>query len=78
MAQGDPANHAVAIAPSDTVDLTSPARSIYVGTTGNLTVVMYPSREVVSFLTVPVGVLPIQVARVNATGTSAANLVALW
>ena len=74
---GNPGFNAAAITPSDTVNLGSPTRSIYVGVTGNLTVLMYGG-QVVTFNNVPVGIFPIQVLRVNATGTTATNLVALW
>lgn len=72
-----PAVHAAAITPSDVTDLTAPTRSIYVGTTGNMTVKMYGG-ETVTFTAVPVGVFPIQALRVNATGLTAGSLVALW
>lgn len=74
---GDPAVHAAAITSSDAVDMTTPTRSIYVGTTGNLTVKMYGG-EVVTFNSVPVGIFPIQIVRVNTTGLTAGGLVALW
>jgi hypothetical protein len=74
---GDPAVHALAIAASDTTDLTAPTRSIYVGTTGNMTVKMYGG-EIVTFSNVPVGIFPIQVLRVNSTGLTAGALVGLW
>ncbi len=73
-----PASHAVVVTPSDTVDLTDVARALYVGTTGNITVVM-ASGEVVLFSNVPVGILPIMVTRVNDTGTDAlTDLIALY
>jgi hypothetical protein len=76
---GNPARHAVAIgAGSDTVDLTNPTRSLFIGTAGNLTVKMYPDGEIVTFTGAPAGILPIQVLRVNQTGLTAANVVALW
>lgn len=74
---GDPAVHAAAITPSDATDLTAPTRSIYVGTTGNMTVKMYGG-EIVTFSNVPVGIFPIQCLRVNATGLTAGALVAMW
>jgi hypothetical protein len=74
---GDPAVHAAAIAASDVTDMTTPTRSIYVGTAGNMTVKMYGG-EVVTFTAVPVGIFPIQVLRVNSTGLTAGALVALW
>lgn len=74
---GDPASWAVAVAASDTVDLPSPTRSIYVGISGNLTVIMIGGHTV-TFNSVPVGILPIQVKRVLSTGLTAGALVALW
>lgn len=73
----DPGKFAEAVSPSDTVDLASPARSLYVGATGSLSVVMYGDEATVTFAAVPVGIFPIQVTRVNATGTTASNIVAL-
>jgi hypothetical protein len=67
-----------AITPSDTVALTNGAcRAVYVGTTGNIVALM-ASGNVATFLTVPVGVFPIQVTRINSTSTTASNLVALY
>jgi hypothetical protein len=73
----DPAWDAEAITPSDTINLVTPARMVYVGGAGAVAAVMR-SGAVVTFAAVPVGtVLPIQVARINATSTTATNLVAL-
>jgi hypothetical protein len=73
----DPAWDAEAIMPSDTINLVTPARMVYVGGAGAVAAVMR-SGAVVTFAAVPVGtVLPIQVARINATSTTATNLVAL-
>lgn len=72
-----PAVHAAAIVPSDSMDLPSPARSIYVGVSGNMTIKTYGG-ELVTFTAVPVGIFPIQALRVNATGLTASALVALW
>lgn len=74
---GDPAVHAAAVVPSDTVDLAAPTRSLYIGATGTLTVKMYGG-ETVTFAAVPVGIFPIQVTRVLTTGTSATTIIALW
>lgn len=65
------------VTPSDVTNLTNPARSLYVGVAGNLSVVMYGDGATVVFANVPVGIFPIQITRVNATGTTATNLVAL-
>lgn len=74
---GDPAKWAEAVTPSDSVNLSQPARSLYIGGTGAVSVVMYGDEATVVFPAAPVGVLPIQVTRVNATGTTATNIVAM-
>ena len=72
-----PASSAFAIAASDTVDLTEVTRAIYVGGAGNLSVVML-SGQVTLFTSVVAGaILPLRVRRVNATGSTATNLVGL-
>jgi hypothetical protein len=72
----DPARYGAAVTPSDSINLAAPTRSLYVGTTGNISVVMLNGTVV--FNTVAVGILPVQCTRVNATGTTASNIVALW
>lgn len=73
---GDPAKWAETVTPSDVTNLAYPARSLYIGGTGALSVEMYGGGTQV-FAAVPVGIFPIQVTRVNATGTGATNIVAL-
>lgn len=73
---GNPARLAVAVTPSDVTNLANPTRALYVGGTGNLSVEMYGGGTAV-FSSVPVGILPIQVTRVNATSTTATNILAL-
>lgn len=56
-------------------------RGLYVGTSGNLTVLM--ANDVggtfqVTFANVPSGVFPVQVTRVVSATTTALNIVALW
>ena len=73
----DPSSLYVAITPSDTTDLANVANSIYIGGSGDLTVLRMDGVSVV-FKAVPQGgMLPIRVSRVMATGTSATFLVAL-
>ena len=73
-----PYAYAAAVTPSDTVPLANPSRGIYVGGAGNLSVVMISGDGAV-FSAVSTGaVLPIAVDQVNATGTTATNIVALW
>jgi hypothetical protein len=72
-----PATDAATITPSDTVPLDVTTRAVFVGTSGNLAVIM-AGGESVTFVNVPVGVLPIRVTQVMDTGTSADNIVAMW
>jgi hypothetical protein len=75
----EPVMNAAAITPNDGTDLAQFTRFVYVGGTGDITVNMAGTGASIVFKAVPVGtVLPIRVARVLATGTTATNLVALW
>ena len=71
------ARRAAAVTPSDSTILPA-TRGLYVGTTGNLSVVMAEDEATVLFSNVPVGVFPVQVIRVMSTSTTASNIVALW
>lgn len=71
-----PAVSFFAVTPSDTVNLSSPARALYIGVSGDV-VAINPKGVAVTFTAAPVGILPIYTTRVNSTGTSATNIVAL-
>ncbi|WP_404404943.1 hypothetical protein [Pelagibacterium halotolerans] len=72
-----PAGDIFSITPDDAADLTQTIRGIYVGATGDLSVVAASGAQAV-FVGVPGGtVLPVSVSRVMATGTTASNLVGL-
>lgn len=72
-----PAPGAFAVTPHDTTEFSEPARSLYVGVTGNVTILM-KSGEVVTFVAVPAGfILPVVAYRVNATATTATNIIGL-
>lgn len=74
-----PADSAVVITPDDNTDLVNNTKSIYVGGTGNLSVVMLGDGSTVLFSGIPAGaILPIQVKRIRATGTTASLIVALY
>lgn len=74
---GDPGKFAAAVTPSDVTNLSAPTRALYVGSAGgNISVQM--NGATIIFTAVPIGVLPIQCSRVNATGTTSTNIVALW
>lgn len=67
----------VVITPSDTVNLEGPARALYVGGAGNISLKPLDGAAV-TLVGVPAGtLLPISVTRVNVTGTTATNLVGL-
>lgn len=73
-----PARDASAVTPSDAADLPFLTRALYVGETGNLSVRMAGGQSV-ALANVPAGsFLPIRAEGVNATGTTAASIVALW
>jgi hypothetical protein len=79
MAYSDPVRTALAVTPSDSVDIRTGqlTRGIYVGGTGDMSVVM--DNGTVAFVGVVAGaVYPIRVSRVNATGTTATNILALY
>jgi len=73
-----PATLAVAITPNDSADLAFATRAIYIGGGGNLRVEMQGNATPVTFAGVVGGtILPIRVARVFVTGTTATSLVSL-
>lgn len=72
-----PASHAAAVTPNDSADLSTAARALYVGTAGNISLVT-TGGDTVTLSNVAAGILPIRVARVRATGTTASNIVAIW
>lgn len=74
----NPAPDAVAVTPSDSVDITGdPPRALYIGGTGDVAVVT-SAGTVVLFAAVPTGtILPVRAKRVNSTNTTATAIVAL-
>ncbi|MEA3197393.1 MAG: hypothetical protein QOF32_1445 [Gammaproteobacteria bacterium] len=72
---------ASSVTPNDSNALVDVTRYVYVGTAGNLTVIMADdaTQTPVTFTAVPAGtVLPIAVVKIMATGTSAGALIALF
>ena len=68
----------MAVTPDDDNDLPRTRASLYVGTAGNIVVVM-ESGETVTFTNIQDGTfMPIRVNRVKATSTTATNIVALY
>jgi hypothetical protein len=74
-----PSEFFVAVTPSNTVDLPyGECRALYVGTGGPVTVVG-SNGVAVLFNNAPSGsVIPVQAKRVNVTGTTATDIVALY
>jgi hypothetical protein len=66
------------ITPSDTQDLPKLTRAIYVGGTGDVAAVLQNGDMPGAFKALPVGYHPITARRINATGTTATNLMALY
>jgi hypothetical protein len=72
-----PASHGFSVTPDDAADLAETTRALYVGTTGDIAVVL-ASGAMLSFGNVASGsVLPLRTKRVMATGTTAAGIVGL-
>lgn len=71
-----PAGYGLAVTPSDTTVLYA-TRALYVGTAGNVAVTDLNGN--VTYASVPAGsILPIQVTKVLATGTTALNIIAMY
>jgi len=71
----DPIIRAEDVTPSDTVDIATTSRAIYVGTAGDLRVTLSEG-DIVTFNGVGAGWHPVRATRVWATGTTAAAIVA--
>lgn len=71
------ANRAFTVTPHDSTNITTMCHCLYVGTAGNVAVVL-PNDDVVNFINVPSGFyLNVQCKRVNSTNTTASNIVGL-
>ncbi|MFZ0547822.1 MAG: hypothetical protein WAM60_20420 [Candidatus Promineifilaceae bacterium] len=72
----NPAAEAEAVTPSDSANI-DPTRGIYVGTSGDLRVMML-NGDIVTFSSLAAGIVhPLQVVRVYSTSTTASEIVAL-
>jgi hypothetical protein len=73
------AHRAAAITTSNSTIYAQPTRGLYIGGVGDLTVDMADGGSSVLFVGVQGGtILPIQVTRIYATGTTATSIVALY
>jgi hypothetical protein len=72
-----PARKAAALTPNDAADLATETRALYVGTGGNLSVILSGDTAAVTFTNVAAGYHPLRVKRLRATGTTATGIVGL-
>jgi hypothetical protein len=76
---GVSARYAAVITPADDTDLANVTRAVYVGTGGDLEVVMVSGGNTVVIPGVPDGAfLPISVSRIRDENTTATGIVAFW
>lgn len=74
-----PARRAVAVVPHDTAELADIPKALYVGTAGNITMRGVDGSSDQLWKNVPAGALiPFRARFVRATGTTAADLLALY
>lgn len=74
-----PAVGAAAVTPSDSTDLPRIARALYVGVSGNISVICEDGGTAVTFTGLSAGqILPVRVKRVRSTSTTATSIVALY
>lgn len=78
MLEPDSFGRAVAITPSDTVNLDAIAKAIYVGGAGNFVAVMEDDTTVTFNGATAGSILKLRVKRINSTSLTASNLVALY
>jgi hypothetical protein len=71
-----PATRYAAVTPNDSTVVN--ARSLYVGTTGNIALKADANATAVTFTNVPVGILPVGAWIVMLTNTTASGIVALY
>jgi hypothetical protein len=77
-APNSPLTNGVAVVPSDSADLSNVTRSLWVGTVGNVELILLSGQSVV-LMAVPSGtLLNVRASRVKSGSTTAADLVALW
>lgn len=73
-----PSSHPLAVIPSDTVALAAIPKALYIGTGGTLVLRTASGSADVTFKNLASGqILPVRARFVRATGTSAADIVAL-
>ncbi|MFK7941611.1 MAG: hypothetical protein AB8B85_01660 [Paracoccaceae bacterium] len=67
------------ITPNDSADLSPLPRALYIGGAGNVSVDTFGGTESLVFVGAQAGsIIPMAVRRVNATGTTATDIVAMY
>lgn len=73
-----PANGVEVVSPSDSTDLTKVSRALYIGSGGNVAVIMVDG-STGNFASVPTGaILPVRVSRVTNANTTASSILSLY
>ena len=75
---GAPARGGFAVTPSDSVDLPRETRAIYVGSSGDLSLLLVDGSAVTLAGIVGGSLVPVRATRVKATDTTASLLVGLY
>lgn len=74
----NPLSHGAAVTPSDTEELAHVSRALWVGGSGDISMVTKDG-DAITLVGVPSGVLiPWMVRKINATGTTATAIIAGW
>ena len=74
-----PARRAVSITANDSTDLVNVSRGLYVGSSGDIAVILADDTAVVVIVGVGAGsILPLRVKRLRSTDTTASDIVALY
>ena len=74
---GHPASYWAAVTPSDSTNFTTRPRAIYVGVSGDVVAIGIDNVSV-TFKSMAVGWHPIRPKRINATLTTATNIIAVY
>lgn len=74
----NPAEYAAAVTASDTTSFDNLTRGLYIGGAGNVSVYLADGTTVVFYGAVAGSIIPVRAKRVNSTGTTATNIVALY
>lgn len=76
-ASSNPFANCAVVTPSDSADLATESRALWVGVEGNVKITTIGG-STETFVAVPVGWFPGRVRRVWATGTTATSIIAVW